>query len=58
MKSLYVLNFINFVHATFDLIQDKTHVLVTVTPEGFPAKPNVPERQFIIFNIGNFLHDI
>ncbi|CAJ1960800.1 unnamed protein product [Sphenostylis stenocarpa] len=26
-------------------------VLVTVEPEGFAAKPHVPERQFIIFNI-------
>ncbi|KAL9320253.1 hypothetical protein ACSQ67_012092 [Phaseolus vulgaris] len=26
-------------------------VLVTVEPEGFPAKQHVPERQFIIFNI-------
>lgn len=26
-------------------------VLVTVEPEGFPAKPQVAERQFIIFNI-------
>ncbi|KAE9609122.1 hypothetical protein Lal_00020311 [Lupinus albus] len=31
--------------------QDKTYVLVTVKPEGFLAKPHVPERQFIIFNI-------
>ncbi|XP_058738535.1 uncharacterized protein LOC131610579 isoform X1 [Vicia villosa] len=32
--------------------QDATHlVLVTVEPEGFPAKPHVPERKFIIFNI-------
>ncbi|KHN43303.1 hypothetical protein glysoja_001886 [Glycine soja] len=27
-------------------------VLVTVEPEGFPAKLHVAERQFIIFNIG------
>ncbi|KAG2395118.1 uncharacterized protein HKW66_Vig0075060 [Vigna angularis] len=26
-------------------------VLVTVEPEGFPAKQHVPERQFIIYNI-------
>ncbi|OIV96636.1 hypothetical protein TanjilG_28493 [Lupinus angustifolius] len=31
--------------------QDKTYVLVTVKPEGFLAKPHVPERQFVIFNI-------
>ncbi|XP_061357478.1 uncharacterized protein LOC133301794, partial [Gastrolobium bilobum] len=32
--------------------QDETHLLlVTVEPEGFPAKLHVPERQFIIFNI-------
>ncbi|KAI5424403.1 hypothetical protein KIW84_030550 [Lathyrus oleraceus] len=31
---------------------DEAHlVLVTVEPEGFPAKPHVPERKFIIFNI-------
>jgi hypothetical protein len=42
-----------------DLIQDETHlILVTVEPEGFPAKQHVPERQFIIFNIGNILHTI
>ncbi|KAF7817093.1 putative transmembrane protein [Senna tora] len=29
----------------------KTHVLVTVDPEGFVAIPHVPERQFIMFNI-------
>ncbi|XP_045796642.1 uncharacterized protein LOC123890935 isoform X2 [Trifolium pratense] len=35
-----------------DSDQDETHlILVTVEPEGFPAKPHVPERQFIIFNI-------
>ncbi|OIW08931.1 hypothetical protein TanjilG_05907 [Lupinus angustifolius] len=32
--------------------QDKTYVLVTVEPEGVPAKPYIQERQFIIFNIG------
>ncbi|XP_058740559.1 uncharacterized protein LOC131612824 isoform X2 [Vicia villosa] len=32
--------------------QDEAHlVLVTVEPEGFPAKQHVPERKFIIFNI-------
>ncbi|KAF1859457.1 hypothetical protein Lal_00010041, partial [Lupinus albus] len=31
--------------------QDKTYVLVTVEPEGVPAKPYIRERQFIIFNI-------
>ncbi|XP_057439349.1 uncharacterized protein LOC130731162 isoform X2 [Lotus japonicus] len=32
--------------------QDETHlILVTVEPEGVPAKLNVTERQFIIFNI-------
>ncbi|CAL0332501.1 unnamed protein product [Lupinus luteus] len=31
--------------------QDKTYVLVTVEPEGVPAKPYITERQFIIFNI-------
>ncbi|KAK2365009.1 hypothetical protein P8452_67843 [Trifolium repens] len=35
-----------------DSDQDETHlILVTVEPEGFPAKQHVPERQFIIFNI-------
>ncbi|XP_024626879.1 uncharacterized protein, partial [Medicago truncatula] len=35
-----------------DSNQDEAHlVLVAVEPEGFPAKQNVPERQFIIFNI-------
>lgn len=29
------------------------HVLVTVEPEGVVAMPNVEEREFIIFNIGN-----
>jgi len=38
-----------------DFIQEEFQlVLVTVEPEGFPAKQHVPERQFIIFNIGNF----
>ena len=38
-----------------DFIQEKFQlVLVTFEPEGFPAKQHVPERQFIIFNIGNF----
>ncbi|KAK7284380.1 hypothetical protein RJT34_19125 [Clitoria ternatea] len=32
--------------------QDESQlILVTVEPEGFPAKPRVPEREFIIFNI-------
>ncbi|XP_004494589.1 uncharacterized protein [Cicer arietinum] len=32
--------------------QDEPHlILVTVEPEGFPAKQHVLERQFIIFNI-------
>lgn len=29
------------------------YVLVTVEPEGVVAMPNVQEREFIIFNIGN-----
>lgn len=49
----------NFIHSyNLGLIQDETHfLLVTVEPEGFPAKLHVPERQFIIFNIGNPLHN-
>ncbi|XP_062087267.1 uncharacterized protein LOC133794096 [Humulus lupulus] len=31
--------------------KDGMNILVTVEPEGFVAKPNVPEREFIIFNI-------
>ncbi|KAM6601326.1 hypothetical protein CsatA_020935 [Cannabis sativa] len=27
------------------------NILVTVEPEGFVAKPNVPEREFMLFNI-------
>jgi len=38
---------IDFIQEEFPL------VLVTVESEGFPAKQHVPERQFIIFNIGN-----
>lgn len=33
-------------------VQDGIYVLVTVEPEGFVAKPNVGEREFILFNIG------
>lgn len=29
------------------------YVLVSVEPEGFVAIPNVPEREFILFNIGS-----
>ncbi|XP_021639096.2 uncharacterized protein LOC110634418 isoform X2 [Hevea brasiliensis] len=32
--------------------QNKLYVLVTVEPEGVVAMPHVPERQYIIFNIG------
>lgn len=35
------------------VIQDKTRVLVTVEPEGFVAIPDVSDRPYIIFNIGN-----
>jgi hypothetical protein len=28
------------------------HVIVTVEPEGVVAKPNVPERELALFNIG------
>lgn len=53
------LNFIMLYSYNLDLIQDEAHlVLVAVEPEGFPAKQNVPERQFIIFNIGNIMHNI
>lgn len=31
--------------------QDRMYVLVSVEPEGFVAIPNVPEREFILFNI-------
>ena len=33
-------------------LQDGMYVLVNVEPEGFVAKPNVAEREFILFNIG------
>jgi hypothetical protein len=33
-----------------DCIQ--VYVLVTVEPEGVVAKPNVPERELALFNIG------
>lgn len=55
LKSLYVL-LLCFVLSCYivDWIQDEfLLVLVTVEPEGFPAKLHVAERQFIIFNIGN-----
>ena len=53
LKIMYVLNFIMFCSCNIDLFQVKNHVLlVTVEPEGFPAKPHVRERQLIIFNIG------
>lgn len=48
------MNSIMFGFLSIDFVQDKTHVLVTVEPEGFVAIPHVPERPFIIFNIGNF----
>lgn len=38
-----------------DVLNDQggMYVLVTVEPEGVVAMPNVQEREFIIFNIGN-----
>jgi len=51
LKSLYVLVIFAYV---IDFLQEEFQVvLVTVEPEGFPAKQYVRERQFIIFNIGN-----
>uniref|UniRef100_A0A803NXW6 Uncharacterized protein n=1 Tax=Cannabis sativa TaxID=3483 RepID=A0A803NXW6_CANSA len=32
-------------------LQNGMNILVTVEPEGFVAKPNVPEREFMLFNI-------
>ena len=33
----------------------QVYVLVTVEPEGVVAKPNVPERELALFNIGKAL---
>lgn len=44
--------YISWLGGFFFSPQGKLYVLVTVEPEGIVAIPHVPERQYIIFNIG------